>query len=492
MGADPLGLREILPSSGASETKEEAHGPNPPLLRLPPEIQAVIVECIFMPSDLKNLCLVCKELRDVATRALHVDVTIDLDEAQHQGRGFFQHGHYGHRFVRRLSFSSSLDQRPYPDALYENNDRQHIEDALRSEARKIYKQARWRAFTTLQLLPQDTLTHFSHVLPLSSSLMTALYTQQRKLKSLALGPVFSACTGELAQPKQWLAELECLEIPEAIGNDEDLAFYGRVIIDCPKLMELTLRTDRATGRQDLEEGFQDRTASDGLLYKMLFQNTVSQSKKLELRSLTLKMVDLSHSGRTFVNAFRFEKLEHLSLISCDGSDVLLRAITAKYKSTIPALQSFGYHYDRNHRCSQRLLALQDFFESFSGLKYLTVQDERGKTYLDLECLASHAPTLRQLCVGMGSNFDDLDHLIPPVSNARTLLGRCKRLRRLAIAHPLVVPRSLGIDWPSGCKGFVVSSELFVPHIRANHLRMRSHRSDPCRCLEFSTFHLRDV
>ncbi|KAK6398921.1 hypothetical protein LTR65_000478 [Meristemomyces frigidus] len=57
---------------------------------LVPELQLIIIEYIPRPTDLKNLCLTSKAIRNIATPRLYREVTIDLKTCKHPLlNGFF-------------------------------------------------------------------------------------------------------------------------------------------------------------------------------------------------------------------------------------------------------------------------------------------------------------------------------------------------------------------------------------------------------------------
>ena len=75
------------------------------LHRLPAELRAGIINYIHRPSDLKHLCLTCRELRDSAVPKLYKDVTIDLDKCVYPDlNGFFHPSNLGRQYVRNLEF----------------------------------------------------------------------------------------------------------------------------------------------------------------------------------------------------------------------------------------------------------------------------------------------------------------------------------------------------------------------------------------------------
>ena len=78
------------------------------LITLPPELQLAVCEYIFRPSDLKSLCLSCKDLRHAALPRLYHTVMIDLEQCQLPAlNGFFLAHNAGRAYTRTLSFTKA-------------------------------------------------------------------------------------------------------------------------------------------------------------------------------------------------------------------------------------------------------------------------------------------------------------------------------------------------------------------------------------------------
>lgn len=78
---------------------------HPSLHGLPAELQLAIAELIHRPSDLKNLCLTCKSLRDAAVPKLYRKVDFNLDQCTFAKlNGYFMPTNPGPTYVRSLNF----------------------------------------------------------------------------------------------------------------------------------------------------------------------------------------------------------------------------------------------------------------------------------------------------------------------------------------------------------------------------------------------------
>ena len=105
------------------------------LVALPPELQAIIFSFVPLPSDLKSICLSCKQLRDTATPFLYNTVILEYD-AWDKEHIFFTFGNPGHAHVKKLLILDQFPEEPeeYGDA--------YMNSAIRA---------------VLQVIPRDTL-----------------------------------------------------------------------------------------------------------------------------------------------------------------------------------------------------------------------------------------------------------------------------------------------------------------------------------------------
>ena len=140
----------------------------PASITLPPELQPAITSYIPRPSDLKSLCLTCKQLRDVATPLLYHTVILDHD-ARKQGSTFFTYKHPGHAHVRRLFVRDTAQD----EDLMSSND---------SANRTIS--------SALQYLPRDVLRELRtpDTLTIDEETIVCLHKNQNKIEVLSIGP----------------------------------------------------------------------------------------------------------------------------------------------------------------------------------------------------------------------------------------------------------------------------------------------------------------
>ncbi|KAK3701567.1 hypothetical protein LTR37_015421 [Vermiconidia calcicola] len=105
------------------------------LIHLPPEVQTSVISWVLNPSHLARVCLVSKQLHDIAMPLLYQSLFLNVDRwDKDRLRSVLKRGHRGHRYIRALDIDSEkLEQE--------------------AEALKIAKDA-------LQVLPRNCLQSF--------------------------------------------------------------------------------------------------------------------------------------------------------------------------------------------------------------------------------------------------------------------------------------------------------------------------------------------
>lgn len=77
------------------------------LLALPPELQTAVIDCIFRPKHLAQVCLVSKQLQRIALPLLYRDFSINVSEwSEIELERFLARGHSGHAHIRSIEVDS--------------------------------------------------------------------------------------------------------------------------------------------------------------------------------------------------------------------------------------------------------------------------------------------------------------------------------------------------------------------------------------------------
>ena len=120
---------------------------------------------INRPTDLKNVCLVCKQLHEIAVRSLYYEVTLDVG-SPHDTRlaAFLNPKNIGLKHVRKLDLYLA-------DVMDKCNQQQQANFAIRM---------------ILELLPENQLEKFSwHPWsPFSGDNLVLLYRKQKRMRWL--------------------------------------------------------------------------------------------------------------------------------------------------------------------------------------------------------------------------------------------------------------------------------------------------------------------
>lgn len=89
------------------EEKTTCSPPTFPLLALPSELQTAIIDCIFHPEDLAQICLVSKQLQRIALPLLYRDFSINVNTwTEEQVSRILARGHSGHAHIRSIGVDS--------------------------------------------------------------------------------------------------------------------------------------------------------------------------------------------------------------------------------------------------------------------------------------------------------------------------------------------------------------------------------------------------
>jgi hypothetical protein len=80
---------------------------------LPHDVKSCIIEQVTRPSDLKNVCLVSKELHDIAVRFLYHDVSLEIGSLRDYLMPAFMSQHnIGLKHIRTVTLFLSSDPGP--------------------------------------------------------------------------------------------------------------------------------------------------------------------------------------------------------------------------------------------------------------------------------------------------------------------------------------------------------------------------------------------
>ncbi|KAK5122758.1 hypothetical protein LTR85_003673 [Meristemomyces frigidus] len=388
------------------------------LTDLPPELQLTVVEYIPKSSDLKSICLTCKELRIAALPTLYHKVVIHLDECTIPAlNGIFLANNSGRAYTRVLVFE-------------------------KYSSRQLTMA--WRTMSVaLQLLVRDSLTEIrlDPGLVLDLDFLLSLSANQRKLKRIWLPPVGRIVAVAASSPAfswEWLQNVESLMLPCLIESLEDIQGYHQFIKHAGKVKEMGLWTHKTESNKGLERQLRATAQSDGVLLSTLFSHIApfGSGSALQCSRLDLSRSRLLYETRFLSSIFNFCALRRLTLISCSGAGVLLRALTSSFSGGSSALKRFSYVGK-----PIEVAVLKGFLQSFSGLLALKLRytQDTQADFFDMSCLRSHRTTLAQLILRMqkAGQHDGQDTVALSRHQVSSLCHECPCLRHLGLALPII-------------------------------------------------------
>lgn len=270
--------------------------------------------------------------------------------------------------------------------------------------------------------------------------MTLLFTRQRNIADLRLGPLDKDALDLPECPSACPLPLTYLKLPKRAGSAKDLHLYRDLIAGSKcSLSHLAIET--------YAEGFVEN-GSDGevvvssadysrSVFETLFKHEMP-SRSMQptvLRGLYLGYQDFNHTGTEWVSAIDFSQLETLELWFCIDSDGLVTRLLPIFRTDSPKLHGLSYS-----SLLDGLPRVQELLRTWTGLQTLNLNFRKRNphTKFDVQCLQSHKCTLRDLYLGLGTY---LDHLLEAkrscVSNQdlQWLCTNLVELRQVGIAMP---------------------------------------------------------
>ncbi|KAK5122735.1 hypothetical protein LTR85_003650 [Meristemomyces frigidus] len=403
----------------------------PNLQTLPPELQVAIVGYVPRPTDLKNLCLTSKAVRNIATPHLYREVTIDLSTCKYPLlHGFFRPSNIGQKFVRKLSFQPSSDT-GIPDGDWDN-------------ALRVVR-------FTLGILPPDALLELSMLWNIRGDLdlLLLLATRQRRIVALRLAGAAANLDDALSSPISpagWPRDLKTLSVAGDLKDMSSIRGYAQVIREARSLEDLSLNL---SGTQDFAfaDTLQDSAQFNGALANTLFGHIAPFGAKepLVLQRVRISGVCLSWSDRTFARVIDFCKLTVFAVINCEGAAVLLNQLAGRFARDGCALKKFqfagGWTFPVQEVCA--------FLRSWSGLETLVVTCTADPAdVFDLSCLDSHFQSLKVLSLEL---YDPFENGITEISAGKPAIdlitSKGRKLQELGVT---LAARDLLL--PEGCAG----------------------------------------
>ncbi|KAF4301522.1 hypothetical protein GTA08_BOTSDO10903 [Botryosphaeria dothidea] len=382
------------------------------------EIWAMVVDYVLRPTDLKSLCLTCKQLHQIAVRNLYREVTLDVGSTADLNLGaFLNPRNIGLHYIRRL----------------------HIYLAEVEEKRNQLQQAHFAVRMILEFLPENILERFSwHPWqPFSADNLLLLYRKQRQMTWLE----------GISLDKNILEQLENSDDLKRIAeHTRTLGLYpdsGEVLDLCNILLQKNKKVDKLIVNASFHPAMSsfsprelhDSSTGPGLITSRLFGHMIplEHCKPLALTELTLQNVHLRYSAETWCRAIKFSALKKLAIFDCPGACTLFAELSKPTK--LPSnLETLEFKHEDN-RESDALHALDNFLCLVTGLKAITIDISNVKELPAAAGIIRHGKTLKLLNVH--ANAADLleDEYVYGSMDFEAICRECSELEQMSIGFP---------------------------------------------------------
>ncbi|KAF2772455.1 hypothetical protein EJ03DRAFT_387566 [Teratosphaeria nubilosa] len=418
------------------------------LVDLDVAIKSLIVDQLHRPSDLKNVCLVKKQLHELAVKPLYRHVNLDL--------------------------GSSNDNRLTAFCNPRNIGLQHIRQIrlYLAKVRDTCNQKQQAAFATrmiLEFLPENTIEEFSWCPwePFSADNLMLLYKRQRRLKWLEVMDLDRSILPALKKDTALQADLfanarklalypenrETLDacqyfVEKTADVLEDLIIHAN--FDTHDLRDHSPSTDSVDPRE-----LNDSATGPGLLMRKIFghsQPFETATPLRNLKALRLHRINLRHCADTWCRVVDFQRVESLRLYQCPGVDSLLGQMS-KAAQLPKQLKVLEFQHKDNAE-NEALIALDGFLCLVSGIRELVIDMVQVKHLPAAAGIARHGRTLESLnvhgsesCGHLTSSDGEYDELVYDIDDFEKIAQSCVKLEQLSCAWPSTsLIRSPEAEW----------------------------------------------
>ncbi|RMZ12132.1 hypothetical protein D0860_03091 [Hortaea werneckii] len=445
------------------------------------EIKAAIVEKVLRPTDLKSLCLVNKQLHELAVKPLYRNVSLDLGSG-HDSRlaSFLSPKNIGLKHVRQVR-------------LYLAN----IRDRCNQK-----RQADFATQMLLEFLPEDVLEEFRWVRTSSdpdlwcpwesfpAESLKLLYSRQRRMKWLEVMSLDRDVLPDLKQNPKLQNDL--------FSNARKLALYpenrqtlelSRFFVEktSDRLEELIVHCnfdspdprDHAPSPPNVIDPreLNDSATGPGLLTRTVFAGMLPFDRCTpfpKLKSLRLHRISLRYSADTWCQFVNFHDIEQLRIYNCPGADSLLGQLS-RANHLPKQLKALEIQHKDNAE-NECLLALEGFLCLVSGLQDLVIDMENIKTLPNAAGIVRHGKTLELLNVHGSqdcgllatttpSGDTDAEELVWNIDEISKICKSCTKLEQLSCAWPQTsLVRSPTTEWKAWENALGYLRDLVTLHI----------------------------
>ncbi|EMD97033.1 hypothetical protein COCC4DRAFT_171346 [Bipolaris maydis ATCC 48331] len=387
------------------------------------DLKTLVIQHINRPTDLKNLCLTCKQLHEIAARQLYYEVTLDVGSPNDTRlAAFLNPRNIGLQHVRKLDLYLA-------DVLDKCNQQQQANFAIRM---------------ILELLPENQLDKFSwHPWsPFSGDNLVLLYRKQKRMKWLE----------GISLDRNVLEELQKLpNIDRCFDNVRKIGLYpdSREVLEfCHFLLKNTAKRtlDKITlhaSFDELDSSINTRELNDtvnepGLITSTMFSHMqpFAKCRPMALKEITLQKLHLRYAAGTYCKLIDFQTIKSIRVFGCSGADALLAELSKSTK--LPdKLETLELKHDDNTE-NDGLGAIDGFLCLVSGIKTLTLDLTYVKALPAAAGIVRHGKTLKSLNVHGSTGPESCDEeLVYDYSSFSQICKDCTLLEQISVAFPAV-------------------------------------------------------
>lgn len=387
------------------------------------DLKTLIVQHINRPTDLRNVCLTCKQLHEIAVRQLYYEVTLDVGSPNDTRLGaFLNPKNIGLPHIRKLDLYLA-------DVIDKCNQLQQANFAIRM---------------ILELLPENILEKFSwHPWsPFSGDNLVLLYKKQKRMKWME----------SIALDRDVIAELQKLpDLEKVFENVRKIGLYpdSREVLDfCHFLLKNTTnkKLDKVTlhaSFDELEPPVPDRELHDGstgpgLMTSTMFSHMQPFDKctPIALKELTLQKLKLRYAADTYCKLIDFRTLKSIRVFGCSGADALFAELSKSTK--LPEkLETLELKHEDNNE-NDGLGAVDGFLCLVSGIKTLTLDLTYSKSLPAAAGIVRHGKTLKRVNIHASTGPDTCDEeLVYDYASFSQICKDCPLLEQVSVAFPQV-------------------------------------------------------
>ncbi|KAF2640234.1 hypothetical protein P280DRAFT_452817 [Massarina eburnea CBS 473.64] len=384
------------------------------------DVKTLILEHITRPTDLKNVCITCKQLHEIAVRFLYHEVTLDVGSSNDTRLGaFLSPRNIGLKHIRKLDI--------------------YLADVL-DKCNQI-NQANFAIRMILELLPENILEKFSwHPWsPFNHDNLILLYKKQKCMKWME----------GIALEKNCLKELQAIpNFEQTFQHVRKLGLYpdSKEVLDlCHVLLKNSPKVEKITLHASFEENespiepreLNDSSIEPGLITSTMFNHMRPFDKctPLALKDITLQKINLRYAASTYCKFINFRSVTSIKVFACAGADALLAELSRS--ALLPdRLETLEFKHDDNNE-QDGLGALDGFMCLVSGIQNLTIDLTYAKSLPAAAGIIRHGKTLKQLNVH-ASRIEDCDEeLVYDYLSFSQICKECTLLEQVSVAFPAV-------------------------------------------------------